>query len=144
MDFWPFICIFVSLVLILFFRRIDKRTINFNKFKRYAEKLSADFNIFLTQKKEDFSDSIHDLDGALKKAAQILAKIEMADSSLKSSYANAEDEKDELENIKNELEKLKEMKEDISSEIVEIEKNLPSLKKLSRRISKNGYRNCGE
>jgi len=138
MDFWPFICIFVTLVLILFFRRIDKRTINFNKFKRYAEKLSADFNVFLNQKKEDFSESMQDLDGALKKAAQILAKIEIADNNLKSSYATAEDEKGELENIKNELEKLKEMKEDISAEIVEIDKNLPSLKQLSRRIQKMG------
>ena len=73
MNFWPFITIFVSLVLILLFRRIDKRIINFNKFKKYAEKLSADFDVFFRQKKEDISESIQDLDSALKKAAQVLS-----------------------------------------------------------------------
>ena len=99
MNFWPFISIFVSLVLILLFRRIDKRTINFNKFKKYAEKLSSDFNIFFSQKKEDISESIQDLDNALKKAAQVLAKIEMTDVSLKSNYGEIQNKKDELNEI---------------------------------------------
>ena len=51
MSYWPFVTIFVSLILILFFRRLDKRTINFNKFKKYAEKLSEDFNLFLGKKR---------------------------------------------------------------------------------------------
>ena len=136
MDFWPFLCIFVSLILILFFRRIDKRTINFNKFKRYAQKLSEDFNLFLSQKKEDLSGSLLDLDSAIKKASQMLVRIEMTGDSLKSSVISLKGEKNELDNIKHELEKLKRIKEDITSEITDIQKNLPPLKKLSKRIKK--------
>ncbi|HEB30303.1 MAG TPA: hypothetical protein ENI15_05430, partial [Spirochaetes bacterium] len=138
MNFWPFISIFVSLVLILLFRRIDKRIINFNKFKKYAEKLSSDFNIFFNQKKEDIFESIHDLDSALKKAAQVLAKIEMADVSLKSNYGEIQNKRDELITIRSELAELTNVKKDISAEISKIEKNLPPLKKLSKRIRKMG------
>ena len=139
MNVWPFITIFVSLVLILLFRRIDKRIINFNKFKKYAEKLSADFNVFFNQKKEDISESIHDLDTALKKAAQVLARIEMTDGSLKSSFGEIQNKRDELNAIKNELNELTAVKKEITGEINKIEKNLPSLKKLSKRIQKMGF-----
>ena len=95
MNFWPFLTIFISLIIILFFRRIDKRTINFNKFKRYADKLSSDFNHFLIQKREEFEGSIKQLERAIQKAGEILAKIEMADASLKSSFVDIRGEKSE-------------------------------------------------
>jgi chromosome segregation ATPase len=138
MNVWPFLTIFISLVLILFFRRIDKRTINFNKFKRYAEKLSADFNEYVQQKKEVLSGSLHDLENGLMKATQILARIEMADESMKSGLLNMKGEKSELDLIKLELEKLKRVKTDITEEIQSLVQNLPSLKKLSKRIKRMG------
>ena len=129
---------YISLIIILFFRRIDKRTINFNKFKRYADKLSSDFNHFLFQKREEFEGSIKQLERAIQKAGEILAKIEMADASLKSSFVGIKGEKSELELIKLELTRLKTVKRDITTEIENIEKNLPSMKKMSKRIIKMG------
>jgi chromosome segregation ATPase len=138
MNVWPFLTIFISLMLILFFRRIDKRTINFNKFKRYAEKLTADFNEHVQRKKEDLAGSLHDLENGLMKATQVLARIEMADEGMKSSLQNMKGEKSELDLIKLELEKLKRVKTEITEEVQSLVQNLPSLKKLSKRIKKMG------
>ena len=53
MSYWPIVTVVISLILILFFRRLDKRLINFHKFKRYSDKLMADFEEFLKQRKEE-------------------------------------------------------------------------------------------
>jgi len=136
MNVWPFITILASLILILFFRRIDKRTINFNKFRKYAEKLSSDFDTFLKHKKEEFSNSLIDLDIAIKKASQLLTRITLSGENLKASYTNIEKEKKFLENLKKELEKLKNLKEEVANEVDSIGKSLPSLKKLGQRVQK--------
>jgi DNA repair exonuclease SbcCD ATPase subunit len=138
MDFWPFLTIFVSLVLILFFRRIDKRTLNFNKFKRYAEKLSEDFSHFVNEKKNDFSGSVSDLDEAIRRASQMIGKIQIADENLAERLVDVKSERGELEAIKLELEKLKKVKGEIRSEVKQLHENLPSLKKLSKRVKKVG------
>jgi len=138
MSAWPFITIFISFILILFFRRIDKRTINFNKYKKYSQKLSSDFNEFLKQKKEEFSNSIIDLDIAIKKANQVLTKIELSNENLKSKYENVEKEKIGLESLKKEMERLRGLRDEIKKDIDSVEKNLPSMKRLSRRVQKIG------
>ena len=138
MDFWPFLTIFVSLVLILLFRRFDKRTINFNKFKRYADKLSDDFSHFVDQKKDDFAGSVKALDEAIGRASRVIGRIQIADESLKESIVDVKAEKSELETIKLELEKLKKVKEEITSEVVHLNENLPSIRKLSKRVRKVG------
>jgi len=138
MSIWPFLTIFVSLVLILFFRRIDKRTINFNKFRRYAEKLSRDFEVFLQQKNEELKGSLSDLDNSLKKATQTLARLEMEEQELKKAHTELKTEKSNIQAVKKELEKLETLKEDIAKEVQEVQKQVPSIKKLSRRVKKIG------
>jgi DNA repair exonuclease SbcCD ATPase subunit len=90
------------------------------------------------QKKEELSESLHDLENGLMRATQILTRIEMADEGMKSSLQNMKGERSELDLIKLELEKLKRVKTDITEEIQSLVQNLPSLKKLSKRIKKMG------
>jgi chromosome segregation ATPase len=140
MNLWPFISVLASLVLILLFRRLDRRTINFNKFRRYADKLMSDFDKYLQHKKQDLSESTRDLDGVLKKAAQFLARIETEEGNLRTGVANLGEEKRELLAIKDDLDRFKEMKEEIGSEVSTIEKHLPPLKKLAKRVQSIGIR----
>jgi chromosome segregation ATPase len=136
MGYWPFVTIFISLILILFFRRIDKRRINFSKFKRYAEKLSEDFNGFLAGKKEEMGSHIEQLDAALQKAETLVSRLEASQELLKGSHVKLQDEKSELDTIKREMEKLKGLKEEISNEVTILGKNLPSLKGLSSKLDR--------
>jgi len=138
MSIWPFLTIFTSLVLILFFRRIDKRTINFNKFRRYAEKLSKDFENFLNQKKEELNGSLTDLDNVLKKAAQMLARLEMEEEELKEVQTKVNKERDDLDAVKKEMKKLESLRAEITKEVDDVQRQLPSFKKLSRRVRKIG------
>ncbi|MGQ9615420.1 MAG: SpiroCoCo family coiled-coil protein [Spirochaetota bacterium] len=138
MSYWPVITILVSLILILFFRRIDKRTINFNKFKRYAEKLSDDFSIFLDKKKGEFQGYLNELNGVVKKAEDTLSRIQAGEGELEKRGLDIKQGKEELNSLKGELEKLRGLKEVISGEIKSLGKSLPSLKKLSRRVQKIG------
>ncbi|RKY02949.1 MAG: hypothetical protein DRP54_00680, partial [Spirochaetes bacterium] len=76
MGIWPFITIFVSLLLVLFFRRIDKRTINFNKFKKYSEKLSADFENYLKGKREEIKSLLREMEKSAENASRVISRIE--------------------------------------------------------------------
>ena len=140
MSLWPFVTVLASLVLILLFRRIDKRTISFHKFKRYADKLSADFDRYLQHKKQELAGSVHDLEDALRGAAQFLVKLETAESSLRTNLLNLGGEKNELLAVKNELAKLTTLKEKTSAEVAAIERHLPPLKKLGKRVQSIGMR----
>jgi chromosome segregation ATPase len=136
MSYWPFVTIFVSFVLILFFRRLDKRTINFNKFKKYADKLSEDFSLFLGKKREELRDQMSELERVVMRAEELLNRIESSQDNLGKSRAQAQSERMELEGVKRELEKLRGLKQEVAEEAAKLGKSLPSLKSLSRKVDK--------
>jgi len=134
--YWPYITIFVSLLLILFFRRIDKRNLNFHKFKRYAEKLASDFGAYLDGKKEDLKGGIQDLEKAVSRAEKMLERIESVQQSVVEKHAELHNERVELETTRRELEKLKSLKTEIANEVARLAESLPSMKTLSKRVEK--------
>jgi DNA repair exonuclease SbcCD ATPase subunit len=136
MGYWPFVTIFVSLVLILFFRRLDKRTINFNKFKKYADKLSEDFNLFLQTKREELKSQMAGLESVVLRAEALLNSIESSSEHLGKSSSQLQSERIELESVRRELEKLKGLKGEIAEEVTKLGKSLPSLKALSKQVDK--------
>ncbi len=136
MSYWPFVTIFVSLILILFFRRLDKRTINFNKFKKYAEKLSEDFNLFLGKKREELKSQMGELERVVARAEALLDSIESSRDNLGKTSVQLQSERIELEGVKRELEKLKGLKQEVSEEVSTLRKSLPSLKPLSKQVDK--------
>jgi DNA repair exonuclease SbcCD ATPase subunit len=136
MGYWPFVTVFISLVLILLFRRLDKRTINFNKFKKYAEKLSEDFDLFLQTKRQELKGQMDKLESVVGRAQNLLDGIEVAADNLDKSGARLQSERVELENVKRELEKLKVLKGEIGEEVAKLGKSLPSLKGISKRVDK--------
>ena len=136
MSYWPFVTVFISLVLILFFRRLDKRTINFNKFKKYSEKLSQDFNLFLGKKREELQGQMGQLERVVARAEEVLNRIEDSQEALGKSHTQVQGERIELESVKREMEKLRGMKEEIGEEVAKLGKSLPSLKSLSKRVDK--------
>jgi DNA repair exonuclease SbcCD ATPase subunit len=136
MSYWPIVTIVISLILILFFRRLDKRLINFQKFKRYSDKLMADFEAFLKQRREELGKGLGELDGALSRAAELIRRIEATQENLKDSQGNLQKERDQIQSIKNDLENLKDLKRELSGEIKGLETSLPSLKKLNKRIQR--------
>jgi len=136
MGYWPFVTIFISLILILFFRRLDKRTINFNKFKKYADKLSEDFNLFLQTKREELKSQTGELEAVVHRAEALLNSIESSNDNLGKSSAQLQSERIELEGVKRELEKLKGLKGEISEEVTKLGKSLPSMKSLSKQVDK--------
>jgi chromosome segregation ATPase len=137
MSYWPFVTLFVfNLVLILFFRRVDKRKINFNKFKKFAEKLSGDFDLFLKGKREELQGQIGQLEGVVAKAEDVLNRIERSEEVLGKSRGELEGERFALESVKREMEKLRGLKDELSEEAARIGKSLPSMKSLSKRVEK--------
>jgi chromosome segregation ATPase len=136
MGYWPFVTIFVSLVLILFFRRLDKRNISFAKFKKYAEKLSQDFNSFLGTKREELQDQLRQLEQVVARAEAVLNRIETAEEALSRTHSQVQTERVELDMVKLELEKLKVLKHEISEETEKLGKSLPSLKTLTKRVDR--------
>ncbi|UCB45182.1 MAG: hypothetical protein JSV25_13340 [Spirochaetota bacterium] len=134
MSYWPIVTVVISLILILFFRRLDKRLINFHKFKKYSDKLMADFEGFLKQRRGELEKSLDEVDGALRRATEILTRIETAQQDLKESHSNLQNERDQVQIIKGDLERIKDLKEELSGEIKGLEDSLPSLKKLAKRI----------
>ena len=136
MSYWPFVTIFVSLILILFFRRLDKRTINFNKFKKYAEKLSEDFNFFLGKKREELKSQMGELERVVVRAEALLNSIESSRDNLGKTSVQLQSERIGLEGVKRELEKLKGLKGEVSEEVTKLGKSLPSLKSLSKQVDK--------
>jgi len=136
MGYWPFVTVFISLILILFFRRLDKRTINFNKFKKYADKLSEDFNLFLQSKREELKGQMGELEAVVRRAEALLNRIDTSSENLGKSSTQLQGERIELESVKRELEKLKGLKEEISQETSKLGKSLPSLKALSKQVDR--------
>jgi chromosome segregation ATPase len=137
MSYWPFVIIFLfNFALILFFRRFDKRTINFNKFKKYAEKLSHDFGLFLEGKRTDLQGQMSKLEGVVARAQDVLRRIEESEEALGRSHGELQGERVALESVKRDMEKLKGLKDELSEEAERIGKSLPSMKSLSRRIDK--------
>jgi chromosome segregation ATPase len=138
MSYWPFITVFISLVLILLFRRLDKRRINFNKFKRYSEKLMADFEQYLKTKSAALGGKLVDLDTAVQRASLLLEKTEEAGSVLKERSIGIEQERGKLQALKAELDRLGSMKAELEEEVKSLKSSLPSLKKLKDRIQRIG------
>ena len=136
MSYWPFVTIFISFVLILFFRRLDKRTINFNKFKKYADKLSEDFNLFLERKREELKGQMSELERVVMRAEELLKRIESSQDNIGKSRAQAQSERIELEVVKRELEKLRGLKQEVAEEVAKLGKSLPSLKSISKKVDK--------
>ena len=86
MNLWPIITLFGSLILILFFRRIDKRIINFNKFKKYAQKLSDDFTEFLSHKKDELSHLMKELEHTIENASKVKTLARWGKGFVSNSY----------------------------------------------------------
>ncbi|MBN2322543.1 MAG: hypothetical protein JXQ30_02315 [Spirochaetes bacterium] len=138
MSYWPFITVFISLVLILLFRRLDKRLINFNKFKRYSQKLMADFEQYLKTKSTALGEKLQELDTAVQRASLLLEKIEDTGSMLKDRSTGLEQERGRLQALKAELDRLGSMKAELCEEVNDLKGSLPSLKKLKDRIQRIG------
>ncbi len=136
MSYWPIVTVIVSIILILFFRRIDKRTINFNKFKRYADKLSSDFGVFLDRKRGELQGYLNELNGVLKKAESMLNRLEAVQDELGKRQVDVQHERTQLDSVRKELEKLKALKGEVTDEVAVLGRDLPSLKKLTRRVQK--------
>ena len=81
MSYWPFVTVFISLILILLFRRLDKRLINFHKFKRYADKLMTDFEKFLKERKQELEVLTEEV-GVTAELKDLTAKIDAAQKEL--------------------------------------------------------------
>jgi DNA repair exonuclease SbcCD ATPase subunit len=138
MSYWPFVTVFISLILILLFRRLDKRIINFHKFKRYADKLMTDFSQFLKERKQELDKGLQDVENAVQRATALIERIEEAGETLKDRSLNIERERGRLQGLKGELDRLGTMKAELESEVKELETSLPSLRKLSGRIKRIG------
>ena len=138
MSYWPFVTVFISLILILLFRRLDKRLINFHKFKRYADKLMTDFEKFLKERKQELGKGLQSIDGAVQHATEILTRIEEASENLKGSRLDLEQERGQIQALKGDLDRLGSMKTELENEVKNLENSLPSLKKLSSRIQRMG------
>jgi len=138
MSYWPFVTVFISLILILLFRRLDKRLINFHKFKRYADKLMKDFEQFLKERKQELGKGLQSIDGAVQRATEILTRIEEASENLKGRRLDLEQERGQIQALKGELDRLGSMKTELENEVKNLDKSLPSLKKLSSRIQRMG------
>lgn len=138
MSYWPFVTVFISLILILLFRRLDKRLINFNKFKRYAEKLMTDFEQFLKGRKQELDRGLQDIESAVQRATALLNRIEEAGEKLKDRSLGIEKERGRLQGLKEELGRMGTMKTELEAEVKNLESSLPSLKKLSVRIKRIG------
>ena len=138
MGIWPFITIFVSLLLVLFFRRIDKRTINFNKFKKYSEKLSADFENYLKGKREEIKSLLREMEKSAENASRVISRIEAGIKELEERIADYDEEKRKLESLKSELDSARNAKTELEELVNDINKNIPDLKKLSRRVKRIG------
>jgi DNA repair exonuclease SbcCD ATPase subunit len=137
MSYWPFVTLFIfNLVLILFFRRVDKRKINFNKFKKFAEKLSRDFDLFLKGKRDELQGQIGQLAGVVARAEDVLNRIERSEETLEKTQGELEGERLALESVKREMEKLRGLKDELGEEASRIGKSLPSMKSLSKRVEK--------
>lgn len=138
MGIWPFITVFVSLLLILFFRRIDKRTINFNKFKKYSEKLSSEFQAFLKGKQEEIKSLLHDMEKSAQNASRTISRIEAGVRELEGRMVDYKEERRKLEALKTELDGAIKAKTELEEIIEDINRNIPDLKKLSKRVRRIG------
>jgi len=138
LNYWPAITVAISLILILFFRRLDKRRINFNKFKRYAEKLSSDFNDFLTRKKDELGDALAHLNEVIRKAENTLVSVETAQGDLIRERTDIQKIKLELDGLKREYDRFRSLKDELTGEVENLTERLPSIKKVSKRLQKIG------
>jgi len=138
LNYWPVITVAVSLILILFFRRLDKRRINFNKFKRYAEKLSADFNDFLIKKRDDLGDALVRLDEVIRKAEGTLVSVEKAEDDLIRERTDIQRIKLELDGLRREYDRFRALKDELTGEVESLSERLPSIKKVTKRLQKIG------
>ncbi len=138
MNYWPVITVAVSLILILFFRRLDKRRINFNKFKRYAEKLSSDFNDFLAKKRDELGDTLARLNEVMRKAESTLVSVETAQGDLMRERTDIQKIKLELEGLRREYDRFRSLKDELTGEVENLTERLPSIKKVTKRLQKIG------
>ncbi len=129
------ITLLACLLVIFFFRRLDRSNLKLVKLRRYADKVSKDFRKLSDVEKRQFNDATIEMDILIKKAQSLSGSLKESVSEIETKIKGLNVEKSNLKKVDEDLKIISHAARDVNKQIAFIAESRESFGEITKKIS---------